>query len=263
MSSIDVPVRKGGFGSTSRRDNWWFAPLITFLGFAGFLVYANLRAFQGANYHWGPYLSPFYSPEIIGPSPHALIQMATRPDWWPGFLPFSAAVLILWAPAGFRMTCYYYRGAYYKAFWADPPNCSVGEPRKSYWGERSWPLVIQNVHRYFLYVALLFIALLSWDAWKAYWFDDGFHVNLGSLVLTLNPILLGGYTLGCHSFRHLIAGRMDEMSKSPVRASAYDCVTCLNKKHMIWAWCSLLWVAFTDFYVYLCATGAFVDRRIF
>ena len=56
-------------------------------------------------------------------------------------------MLILWAPGGFRLTCYYYRGAYYKAFWADPPSCAVGEPRKSYWGERSFPLILQNVHR--------------------------------------------------------------------------------------------------------------------
>ncbi|MBM3735518.1 MAG: succinate dehydrogenase [Acidobacteria bacterium] len=263
MPSIDVPVRNGGFGQTSRRDNWWLAPLLTFIGLGAFVLYANVRVFQGDHYHFGPYLSPFYSPEIVGPSPHAWFQVAARPAWWPGFLPFSAALLVMWAPVGFRMTCYYYRGAYYKAFWADPPNCSVGEPRKSYWGERSWPLVIQNIHRYFLYFALIFIGILAHDAWKAYWFADGFHVNVGSLVMTLNPILLGGYTLGCHSFRHLIGGGMDEISKSPSRAAAYDCVTCLNKKHMVWAWCSLVWVAFSDVYLVLCSTGVWQDRRIF
>jgi hypothetical protein len=263
MASIDVPIRKGGFGSTSRRDNWWLAPLLTFIGLGAFVAYANFRVFQGAHYFHGPYLSPFYSPEILGPSPHAWIPTPAAPSWWPGFLPFSAAILVMWAPVGFRMTCYYYRGAYYKAFWADPPNCSVGEPRKSYWGERSWPLVIQNVHRYFLYFALLFILILAHDAWKAYWFPDGFHMNLGSLVMTLNPILLGGYTLGCHSFRHLVGGGMDAISKSPARAATYDCVTCLNQKHMVWAWSSLVWVAFSDVYIYLCATGVWTDRRIF
>jgi hypothetical protein len=44
--------------------------------------------------------------------------------WWPAALPFSAALLILWAPGGFRFTCYYYRGAYYKAFWQDPTACT-------------------------------------------------------------------------------------------------------------------------------------------
>ena len=76
------------------------------------------------------------------------------------WMPFTAALLILWAPGGFRFTCYYYRGAYYKAFWADPPACAVGEPRKSYCGEQSFPLIFQNVHRYFLYLALAFIVLL-------------------------------------------------------------------------------------------------------
>ena len=112
------------------------------------------------NGHGADYLSPFYSPEIFGISPHAIF--GTAPGWWPAWLPkFSPAFLILWAPAGFRFTCYYYRGAYYKAFWADPLNCAVGEPRKSYLGERSFPLIMQNIHRYFMYIAVLFIFILS------------------------------------------------------------------------------------------------------
>src|SRR5207249_2785889 len=100
-------------------------------------------AFQGRNYFFGNYISPFYSPEIFGDSPHS--WFGPKPGWWPGWLLFSPALLVLWAPAGFRVTCYYYRGAYYKAFWADPPACTVGEPRNSYWGERSFPLIMQNV----------------------------------------------------------------------------------------------------------------------
>ena len=110
-------------------------------------------------------------------------------------LPFSAALLILWAPGGFRFTCYYYRGAYYKAFWADPPACAVGEPRKSYLGERSFPLILQNVHRYFLYLALLFLFVLSYDVWKAMWFTDAagrttFGIGVGTIVLAVNRVLL-------------------------------------------------------------------------
>src|SRR4029079_9059659 len=106
----------------------------------------------------------------------------------------------------FRFTCYYYRGAYYKAFWADRPACAVGEPRKSYWGERSFPLILQNVHRYFLYLALIFLVLLAHDVWEAMWFTDAaghtsFGIGVGTLVLALNVILLTGYTLGCHSLR--------------------------------------------------------------
>src|SRR5581483_8473012 len=127
-------------------------PLVVFVILGGFVVYATWAAFQNAHYTFGPYISPFYSPEIFGDSPHAWFP---TPSWYPKFLPFSPALFILWIPGLFRFTCYYYRGAYYKAFWADPPACSVGEPRNSYWGERSFPLILQNVHRYFLYLALI------------------------------------------------------------------------------------------------------------
>jgi hypothetical protein len=258
MSSIDVPLTKSGFGSTARKDTWWIEPLLVFLGFSAFIVYSTWAALQGNNYEYGPYLSPFYSP----------LLMTTKPGWWPAFMPFSAAMLILWAPGGFRFTCYYYRGAYYKAFWADPPSCAVGEPRKSYWGERKFPLIIQNVHRYFLYLALIFIVLLSYDAYKALWFDNGaggkvFGMGLGTIVMIINPIMLGSYTLGCHSLRHLVGGRKDSMASSPVQKAAYDCVSCLNKRHMLYAWMSLFWVGFTDVYVRLCAMNAIHDVRIF
>jgi hypothetical protein len=262
MPQIDVPLVQGRFGATSRPDTWWIQPLAVFLGFSAFIVYSTWAAFQGINYWFGPYISPMYSPELWGASPHA--WFGPKPDWFPAFVPFSPAFLILWAPGGFRFTCYYYRGAYYKAFWADPPNCTVGEPRKKYLGERSFPLIIQNVHRYFMYLAVIFIALLAKDAWDGYMgWPDGFHVNVGSLVLTLNVILLASYTLGCHSLRHLIGGIRDVMSTSPVRKKAYDCVSCLNARHMRFAWFSLFWVGFTDLYVRLCAMGIWTDWRLF
>ena len=249
------------FGQTSRTDNWWWFPLLTIVVFGGFVIYATWAAFQGNYYTSGPYLSPFYSPEIFGSSHHA--WFGPKPGWWPGWFPFSPALLILWAPGGFRMTCYYYRGAYYKAFWGDPPNCAVGEPRKTYLGERYFPLIIQNVHRYFMYLAVLFLFVLAWDVWKALWFEENgvkhFGIGVGTLVLLANLILLSGYTLGCHSFRHLIGGRRDEVSKSAGGGSLYRCSTCLNEKHMVWAWCSLFMVAFADIYVRLCAMGIWHD----
>lgn len=261
MPQIDVPLVQGRFGATSRPDNWWIQPLAVFLGFAAFIVYSTWAAFQGANYRFGPYLSPMYSPELFGPE--AGVWFGPKPSWFPAFLPFSAALFILWAPGGFRFTCYYYRGAYYKAFWADPPNCAVGEPRKSYWGERTFPLILQNVHRYFLYLALIFIVLLTRDAWDAMWWPDGFHINVGTLVLTLNAVLLACYTFGCHSLRHLVGGFSDRISGSAVRKKAWDCVTCLNARHMRFAWFSLFWVGFTDLYVRMCSMGIWTDWRLF
>src|SRR5580658_8288564 len=261
MSSIDVPLDRGRFGQTARRDFWWVQPLLTFLGLGTFIVYSTWAALQGDHYRFGPYLSPFYSPEIFS---------LTGEDSWfgqfPAWLPFgvTGAMLILWAPGGFRFTCYYYRGAYYKAFWADPPNCTVGEPRKKYLGERSFPLVIQNIHRYFMYIAVIFIGLLAKDAWDGFMgWADGFHVNIGSLVLLTNVILLASYTFGCHSLRHLVGGIKDVLSKSPIRKAAYDCVSCLNARHMRFAWFSLVWVGFSDLYVRMCAMGIWTDYRIF
>ena len=186
----------------------------------------------------------------------------------PGFLPFSPAFLILWAPAGFRLTCYYYRGAYYKAFWADPPSCAVGEPRNAFRGENSLPLIVQNVRRYFLYLALLFILILSYDVWMALWFpvagsgEVEFGVGVGTFVLALNVLLLGSYTLGCHSLRHLIGGRRDCIAQSPGQKTAYDCVSCLNRRHMMFAWMSLFWVAFSDVYIRMCSMVIWTDFRI-
>src|SRR5687768_8527113 len=61
-----------GFMETARRDTWWVQPAVVFVVLASFVVYATWAAFQGEHYHWGPYLSPFYSPELWGSSPHAL-----------------------------------------------------------------------------------------------------------------------------------------------------------------------------------------------
>jgi hypothetical protein len=259
-----LPAR--GFGETARRDRWWVQPLLTFLGFAAFIVYATWAGFQNEHYRHGPYLSPFYSPEVFGDPDHA--WFGGKPGFWPSWLPFSAAFFILWGPGGFRLTCYYYRGAYYKAFWADPPGCAVGEPRQHYRGEASFPLILQNVHRYFLYVALAFIVVLSYDAWLAFWFPGPaggparFGIGVGTLVLVANAVLLAGYTLGCHSLRHLVGGRLDRVSEAPLRHKAYGWVSCLNRRHMVWAWTSLFGVGFADLYVRLCSMGVWTDWRI-
>jgi hypothetical protein len=260
MAGVSLPVRPRRFGQTARRDRWWVSPALVFLGLSAFVVYATWAALQGEYYTHGPYLSPFYSPELWGPSEHA--WFGTLPPWWPSWLPYSPAILILWAPGGFRVTCYYYRGAYYKAFWADPPACAVGEPRKGYIGESNWPLRVQNIHRYFLYIAVLFIGLLAFDAVKSFWFEDGFGVGVGSLVLTANVILLAGYTFGCHSLRHLVGGGRDCISASPTCQKLYTGCSALNRRHMLWAWMSLFSVMFADVYVRLCAMGVWRDVRL-
>jgi hypothetical protein len=273
MHASSLPAQRR-FAETARRDAWWVQSAVTFAVFSAFVIYSTWAAYAAADFEYGPYLSPMYSPLLFGPSAHSWFGGAFQPDFWPGFLRYSPAALILWAPVGFRITCYYYRGAYYKAFWADPPGCAVGEPRKAYRGEQKFPLLIQNIHRYFLYVAIIFIGILSYDAWVAMWFPaDGsttlragaateFGIGVGTLILIANAVFLGLYTFGCHSLRHLVGGLLDVMSGRPVRKTAYACVSCLNRWHMKWAWISLIWVGFSDLYVRMCSMGIWTDVRL-
>ena len=266
MAHAPLPLAPRRFLETARTDAWWIQPTAIFICLVVFIGYSTWAALQGSHYTYGPYPSPFYSPELFGDSPHA--WFGPEPAWWPGWLPFSPAFLILWAPGGFRFTCYYYRGTYYKAMWADPPNCSVGESRSSYLGERHFPLILQNVHRFFLYLALPFLVILAYDVWKGMWFSDAsggvtFGIGIGTLVLALNVVLLGSYTFGCHSFRHLIGGVLDRMSERPLRKKTYDCSTCLNRVHEQIAWSSLVTVAFADLYIRLCSMGIWHDVRLF
>ena len=249
MAESRTAARRSGFGTTTRRDAWWLEliPVIIVLG--GFGIYATWRAFENQFYEWGPYLSPFYSPLI-------------KTSWWP----LSPAVLILWAPLGFRATCYYYRKAYYRAFFLDPPACAVGEPRAhGYRGETSFPLILQNLHRYFLYVALIFLVILWYDAIHAFWFDGTFGIGVGSLVLLANIILLTLYAFSCHSLRHIVGGDVDCFScvvAGGPRHAAWRGASFLNEHHMLFAWMSLLSVGLADLYIRLVSSGSLSDLRL-
>jgi hypothetical protein len=294
MAQATLPVQQqDGFGVTARRDAWWAGPLATFLGLLAFVIYGNIVLFQGKYFeirqdpiHFqgpavAPYLAPFYSPLIYdASSEHAWIHQS-RPSWWPEAIPFSSAMLILIFPLGFRFTCYYYRKAYYRSFWADPPACAVGEPRRSYWGENHWPLLFQNAHRYFVYFAVLFLVLLTWDALIAFrWptdragnlLPDGQHqfgVGLGTLIMWINIVLLCGFTFGCNSVRHLVGGNLNcfscpnNISETRPRYRLWRWVTRLNEQHMLYAWLSLFSVGFADLYIRLCAMGIWHDVRFF
>ena len=245
-------AKVGRFGSTLRQDAWWVEILPFAIVFTLFGIYATWRALQGDFYEWGPYLSPFYSP-LIDPEHH----------WLPRAI--SPAILILGGPLGFRLTCYYYRKAYYRAYFWDPPACAVSEGRKSYSGERKFPFILQNVHRYFFYIAVIFVAFLWYDAIVAFSFPDGIHMGLGTLIMLVNIILLTTYTFSCHSLRHLIGGRLDCFSCSATagaRHAGWKGVTKLNEHHMFWAWVSMISVGLTDFYIYLLAIHALRDIRI-
>src|SRR5688572_2195501 len=224
--SVDV----GGLGATERRDTWWLGPLATAVALGSFGIYATFRAIYNADYHAGVgtgtleehayLLSPFFSPLIVLP-------------WLPSWI--SPAFLILWAPGGFRLTCYYYRKAYYRAFFLDPPACAVGEPRGHGYRGETRLFLFQNLHRYFLYFALIFLVLLAFDVGHALWWpiEDGGHtlgISVATLVLAANVTLLGLYTFSCHSLRHLVGGNVD----------CFSCVAFGQARYKAWTWASAL-----------------------
>jgi len=249
------PLNTDSLGSTHRKDAWWVGPLVTGLVLAGFGVYGTGRAIYNAEYDFGHgaksaavaaeahayLLSPFYSPLIILP-------------WLPSWI--SPAFLILWAPGGFRVTCYYYRKAYYRAFFLDPPGCAVGAGRKKYAGETRL-FLFQNLHRYFLYVAIIFLVVLTIDVGHASIWPTtagGWTIgcSVGTLVLLMNVVLLSLYTFSCHSFRHLVGGNVDCFSCvkfGQQRYQAWKGVSLINQRHMLFAW--------------MVASGRITDFRLF
>ena len=267
---------KEGLFQTNRSDYWWIEPLLTGFGFLGFVIYTTWAMFQG-NYYWwsagnegfGGYLSPFYSPllfieqSIAGAAPIAHAWFGPWPDWMPNLIPITPAILILAGPLSFRMTCYYYRKFYYRAYLLSPPACAVmGISQKKYKGETTL-LMIQNIHRYTLYIAIGFVLVLSYDAILAFFRNGKFGIGVGTVILLLNPILLAGYTFGCHAFRHLSGGNQNcftcPQGKEKIRYKIWQGVTKLNKRHMFWAWISMIWVAFTDIYVRMVSKGHWID----
>ncbi|MBT5775444.1 MAG: succinate dehydrogenase [Dehalococcoidia bacterium] len=244
------------YGLTQRNDRWWVEPLVTGSGLFLYILYSGVSAMAGHAWAFetahGLYLSPFFEPLIT-----------------PGFLPewVSPALLILWAPLGFRATCYYYRRTYYRAYFMSPPACAVSEPAGSYNGESRFPLIIQNSHRYFMYVAVVFIPLLAYGAVKSYHLPgEGFGIGVGSVILTLNAFFLTMYTIGCHSLRHIVAGGINQFSKTPLRRlrrKAWEVFTIANEHHKMWAWISLVFVGVTDLYIHLVASGVITDLNTF
>ena len=262
--------------NTQRSDRWWFEPLWTAFGFLCFVIYTTWAMFQGDYYWWsagvegfGGYLSPFYSPLIFinpianGAAPMDHSWFGSWPEWWPNLIPASPAILILAGPLSFRMTCYYYRKFYYRAYFMSPPGCSVkGIRNKKYKGETAL-LIFQNLHRFTLYIAIGIIFILSYDAILSFFQGGKFGVGVGSIILTINPILLIGYTFGCHAFRHLIGGKKDCFTcpngKPAFRFRVWKGASWLNGHHMMWAWISMIWVAFTDIYVRMVSSGYWID----
>ena len=240
---------------------------VVFLGLGAFIVYSTWAAFPGNALLLRPlsfavlFAGNFwrFAAQLFGP----------KPGWWPAWLPFSPALLVLWAPGRFsahllllsrrllqsvlgrsarlrrrRAAQGISRRAFVSAHHAKhsplfPLPRAAFHPRP-----RARRLEGAVVHR-------------SGD-----WHDFIWDRRRNDLVLAVNVVLLGGYTFGCHSLRHLVGGFLDEISKVACLPQAYRCVSCLNRRHMLWAWMSLFWVGFSDLYVRLCSMGIWHDWRL-
>ncbi|MCY4489072.1 MAG: hypothetical protein OXF11_18420 [Deltaproteobacteria bacterium] len=249
MSTVAIDKR------TLRQDTWWLEPMLVVLGLGAFGVYATWAALQNGNYYAAPYLSPFYSPCLAINCEHVSVPL------FGSWFNWSPAILILWIPGGFRLTCYYYRKAYYRSFFWSPPACAVRDAASSYSGETRFPFILQNIHRYFFWASLPILAFLWWDAIIAFNFGGSFGIGLGTLVLIANAALLSLYSFSCHSCRHLCGGGLNSFRAAPARYKTWGIVTKLNEKHMQIAWTSLVWVGLTDVYVRLLAHGVIQDLR--
>jgi hypothetical protein len=255
-------------GETSRTDTWWIEPGATAIGLALLFGYLTVRAFHPVYVWYEPYISPTVAPPVFtapsqfpGSVPLDRAWLGAFPAWWPPWVPQSPAFVLPWLAIVFRITCYYYRGAYYRSAFLTPPACGVRGVQRSYRGETTI-LVVQNLHRYALYAGLFLLVALWAEAAGAFFRQGQFGIGVGTVVMTINAALLSSWTLGCHSWRHLIGGRKDCFSCGRGGASRYQLwrhATWLNERHMLFAWFSLVWVAFTDVYIYLVSSGAIRD----
>lgn len=260
MSVVADHDRRGvrrGF-QTLRTDAWWWAPVRDGVMLGLVVLYSNWAALQTGGYAVGPYISPIFSPCVVAScGEHADVVLFG--SWWT----WSPALIVVGFPVMFRFTCYYYRKVYYRSYFLSPPGCAVAEPRKTYKGESRFPLILNNFHRYFWVAGVLVSAFLLLDAGRAFFFDDGFGVGVGSIVLTINAVLFALYTLSCHSCRHIVGGRLKHFSKHPVRYRLWVLISKLNARHMLFAWTSLPAIPIADLYVRLVANSVITDFRFF
>lgn len=262
MTTTTTPIKPAGtalrgFGATARRDRWAREPTLVAVGLTIFVIYTLFSAFVwgpvfGAPYEVDGYLSPFFSP---------LLGVGILPSW------LSPAILVLWIPLGFRTTCYAFRRGYYRSLFADPPACAVGEPavHRRYAMEAKFPFILQNLHRFFLYLQFIPLFFLWLDAFIALRPDGVWRLGLGNVILFTDLILLTGYSMSCHSLRHFVGGRLDCFSctvRTRARHRFWQRVTDLNANHIRLAGLSLLGVGVADLYIRLLAIGLFSDPSI-
>ena len=247
-----------------RTDRWWIEPVYTVVGLSAWLIWGLVHTLVIRDYYFveGPgyhYLTPFFSPCVnVECPPDAALFGRWAPSWVLPYAIVSLPLLLL-----FRLTCYYYRRAYYRSYWLSPPACAVPDGHAKYTGETRFPLVMQNLHRYAFYAAVLVSIINTIDAVRSFFGTEGFGFGLGNVLLVGNVVLLWAYTISCHSCRHIVGGRLKHFSKHPVRYRLWTFVSRLNTRHKELAWITLGTLALVDIYILALAAGWFSDLRFF
>jgi hypothetical protein len=131
--------------------------------------------------------------------------------------------------------------------------------------ETAFPFILQNFHRYFLYLAFIPLTFLWLDLVPAFFPEGQPRIGLGGAIFLVNVILLTGFSLSCNSLRHVAGGRLDCFScsrRAKVQHGIWQRLTSLNRNHMAWAWVSFLSVTLADVYVRLLVLGVISDAAI-
>lgn len=252
--TFPLPMKKG-FGATDRVDKWWKQPLWMATALTAAVIYTGLRVvFFDGEIHYDNHrvTSPIFSPDII----HMFDISA--PSW------ANSAMLILWIPFGFRGTCYYMRRVYHRVFFQNPTGCVVSKPWDEYSGETGL-FVLNNIHRYMLYLAIMVLIVKVYDVWHTMQFHEGssdtLGVSVGTLVLATESFLLTMYVVSCHAFRHMFGGGSDRWTGKFGRiiGKVYWRVSSTNVHHAFWFWTSLAMVFIGDLFVWSVAEGILSD----
>jgi hypothetical protein len=131
--------------------------------------------------------------------------------------------------------------------------------------ETAFPFILQNLHRYFLYLAFIPLTFLWIDAIGSLVPASGPRIGLGSVIFFVNVTLLTGFSLSCNSLRHIAGGRLDCFSctrRQRAQYTVWQRISALNRHHMLWAWISFISVTLADVYVRLLALGVITDPAI-
>lgn len=231
---------------------YWIEPTFTIVAFSCFILYSLWAVMQPTGLY-ANYVSPYNSPPIG--------------NWL--HVPFPPALLVAWIPLFFRGTCYYYRREYYRGFGAHPFGCATPERLgRRYGGERRFPWVFNNSHRYWWYLAVLVLIYIWVDTLHAFVFPEGWGIGVGSLLMLANAILLTLYTFSCHAFRHLAGGRRDcyacpkAPQTPPARYRIWRRISEMNRYHGHYAWASMASVVLVDLYIRLLIAGVIPDLRL-